>query len=232
MKSDMKLIMESFRKNTLQENNDLRTLGSQMEDELEDIFDAALKQVKNDLDNELNEELITISALLYTLWVSVMASAGLGSILAKGSKYVLQNTTNSTTSGLEKVDEICEGVFESVATLGTKPITKYLVKKASDPGNLTANLDKVDKIYKIAAVVIGLAASGYELVKAANASGGISNYITNLFSKAGIKDVEAIKATTDAFSTSIGAGGDTFEVLKFANKVKTSIGNYIRTGTP
>tara|TARA_R100000388_G_C7214762_1_gene145576 strand:+ start:16 stop:717 length:702 start_codon:yes stop_codon:yes gene_type:complete len=231
MKNDMKLIMESFRKSTLQENANLKNLGAKMEDDLEDIFDDALKQLKNKVDKELNEELITIATILYTLWVSVMGAAGLGSLLAKASKFVMDNTTAGIdgTSGLERADKIFEGVFESVATFGTKPITKYIVKKASEPGNESANLDKVDKIYKIAAVVIGIAASGFEIVKAANEAGGVANYISDLFAKVGLKDAEAIKATTEAFSTSVGTGADTFEVLKFANAARTSIGNYIRT---
>ncbi|HAI44724.1 MAG TPA: hypothetical protein DCM40_44880 [Maribacter sp.] len=232
MKNNMKLIMESFRKNVLHENTQLAPAGAQMEDALEDIFDDVLQKLEDKVDNELNEELITIASILYTLWITVMGAAGMGSLLTKFSKYMLDAQTTQDTTGLEKVDKFFEGVFESVATLGSKPITKYIVKKVSDPADVAANLDKVDNIYKIAAVVIGLAVSGVELAKAADKAGGVSNYIADVFGKAGIKDAEALSATTEAFSTAVGTGADGFEILKFIRAARTAIGNYIRIATP
>ena len=232
MKNDMKLIMEAFKRNVLHEGTQLAPAGAQMEDALEGIFDDALQKLEDKVGNELNEELITIASILYTLWITVMGAAGMGSLLTKFSKYMLDTTTTQDTTGLEKVDKFFDGVFESVATLGSKRITKYIVEKVSEPADVAANLDKVDNVYKIAAIVIGLAVSGVEIVKASIDAGGVSNYIADLFGKAGVKDVKALSATTEAFSTSVGTGADGFEVLKFANTARTTIGNYISTSTP
>ena len=229
MKSDMKLIMEAFRANVLHENTQLTPAGKQMEDSLEDIFDDALEKLQDKVDNELNEELITIASILYTLWITVMGAAGMGSLLTKFSKYMLDTKTTQDTTGLEKVDEFFEGVFESVATMGTKPITGYLIKKFSDQANVQANLDKADNIYKIAAIIVGLAVSGVELAKATANAGGVSSYIADLFGKAGIKDAKALSATTEAFSTTVGTGADGFEAVKFIRTAGSAIGNYIRT---
>ena len=230
MKNDMKLIMESFRTNVLHENTQLAPAGAKMEDDLEDIFDDVLEKLKDKVDNELNEEIITVATILYTLWVNVMAAAGMGSLLTKFSKYLLDTHTTQDTTGLEKFDKFFEGTFESVATFGTKPIAKFLVEKTtSDPADIPANLDKIDNIYKIAAIVVGLAVSGVELAKAAAESGGIAKYIADLFGKAGIKDAKALAKTTEAFSTSVGTGADGYEIFQFIKAVRTSIASYITT---
>ncbi len=77
MKNDMKLIMESWKNNLLLEN-DPKQVGATLEDELEAVFDVALGDLEKELEDKLNEEVITIVTVLVFLWKAVLGAAGMG----------------------------------------------------------------------------------------------------------------------------------------------------------
>ena len=110
MKNDMKLIMESWKKNLLLEN-DPKQVGATLEDELEAVFDVALGDLEKELEDKLNEEVITIVTVLVFLWKAVLGAAGMGSLLTKFSKFWMDKFSNQPTAGLDRVesffDDIC-----------------------------------------------------------------------------------------------------------------------------
>ena len=228
MKNEMKLIMESWKKNLLLEN-DPTQVGATLEDELEAVFDTAIVNLEKELEDKLNEEVITIVTILVFLWKAVLGTAGMGALLTKFSKFWMEKFSNQPTSGLDRVEKFFDGVFESVATFGTKFVVKKMVEKISDPVNVQANMDKVDTLYKIAAILIGLGVAGTEIIKATAESGGsYANYIKELFSKAGIDNASAAQATADAFEKTVGGAADIFDGAKFIKQAAASILNIIR----
>ena len=246
----MKLIMESWRVKTLNENKnvDPRQAGAKLEDELEDIFDNALENLTSRLEKkkELNEVIGSLS-IAFALWKITLASAGLASLLAKFGKMLIVSRTIDDTAGtidleaapdLEKFSNFFDGVFETIATFATKPAVKFLVKMyMRGVGRTSEDVEKVqeqiDNIYKIIAVVIGLAVSGVELYKAAEQAGGIGNFIKELYSKAGITNAKAIQGTVDAFSTTVGTTADTFDAAEFITAMGVKVKDmYTSAPTP
>ena len=228
MKNNMKLIMESWKKNLLLEN-DPKQVGATLEDELEAVFDVALGDLEKELEDKLNEEVITIVTVLVFLWKAVLGAAGMGSLLTKFSKFWMDKFSSQPTSGLDRVESFFDGVFETFATFGTKFFVKKVIEKVSDPNNLQENMDKVDSLYKMAAILIGLGVAGFEIAKATAASGGsYADYIKGLFSKAGIDNAAAAQATADAFEKTVGGAGDVFDGAKFIKQAAASILNIIR----
>ena len=233
--------MESWRFNSLNENKnvDPKQLGAKLEDELEDIFDNALENLKSQMEKkkDLNEVLGSLS-LAFALWKLTLATAGLGALLTKfGKFYVMGSAMDDTTGavdidagkGLEKIEKFFEGVFETTATFATKPVAKYIIKMSMlGRGRTLEDAEKaeeqIDNIYKIIAVVIGLAVSAADLIKATEQAGGVANFIKKLYSNAGVTNAKAIQGTIDAFSTTVSTTSDTFDaggfIAKMGEKVK------------
>jgi len=233
MKNDMKLIMESWRDNILSESDEA-SFGGKLEDSLEDVFDDVLLGVAKELESkdekELNEVVIT-GTLLLSIWTGLLGAAGLASLLAKFMKVWRKAAEDDRGHNrYEKVEKFLEGAVQGIATFGTKPSVKFLVRmyKARKGEDATDLEQKIDTLYTIATVIVCLAVAGFEIASLAKESGGIAGYASDLVSKVGFPDSDGLQAAVELFEKTISAGSDSFDVASYVKKAGQAVADILR----
>jgi hypothetical protein len=235
MKNDMKLIMESWKNSSIMlENDSLDPVGEELGSHLEDAFEKAAEELKKELESKLNEEPLSIGAILVGFWIKSMTYAGTTAALAKFAKYLVGKSQGANRTGhyygLESLEKFTANILTNIATVGIRFILEPLIKRiSSDPDR---DLKTLDTVLKIAAIVIALAVAGKGAWDFAEKSGGIKSLVSSLFKNVGtnsIIDVVKIQRNVEtSFANSIEAMDVTFEASKFINDVTPRIGANLR----
>ena len=242
MKNDMKLIMESWRSsNIILENTSLDPIGGELGDHLEGAFEKAAEELKKELESKLNEEPLSIGAILFSLWVKSLTYAGTAAALAKFSKLLVGKAQGANRTGhyygLESLEKWTESILTNISTVGVKYLLEPVIRAFSN--DVDRDLATLNTVLKIVAIVIALAVAGKGAWDFTQKSGGIKALVSGLFKDIGtnsVIDVMKVQSEVEgSFTSSVEAADLTFEASRFMRAIQPRIGqllNRIRQPTP
>ena len=195
MSNDMKLIMESWRANVIQESE-----GAKVADE-----------ILKDLEGKLNEELFTVAGMIIAFLIKMATLSAMLSAIAKFGSFVQERISGSPSALLDNIASFTEEASKRLATLGipdgfAKLMQSRIVKNYLGEDEAAKWSTWFKQVEKVVAFLVLLTAAGYEIWTGIQQSGGSVQMIKDLAQKSGIKDGKSLEALGNLFDRIIDSG--------------------------
>jgi hypothetical protein len=185
MSNDMKLIMESWRSNVLQESEGIK-VANEILDDLEDK-------------GQVNEALFTVGALIVGFIIKVATKAAMLSAITKFASFVQKRISGSPNSVLDNISLYSGQAAKHLATLGipagfAKLMQSRIVRNYLGDDQATKSSNWFRQVEKVLAFLILITAAGYEIWTGIQEAGGGVEMMKELAQKSGIKDSQSLEA--------------------------------------
>jgi len=192
----MKLIMESWRSNSLNESEGEKT-AKELLNKLSNFIEKNPEEFKaaKDGENEISEDLgvsafaaWTLAKIVVPYVIHLVSTLALGSALSKFSNALQKKFTGNDMNFLKSMGDFMKFGSEFIATFGLVKGGLYLLSRIPNLDRATrrkwrTRLELTEKVVVFALIIYGL---HYEIYKQANKFGGVSNMVNSLATKAGL----------------------------------------------
>tara|TARA_A100001391_G_scaffold202519_1_gene192369 strand:- start:663 stop:1358 length:696 start_codon:yes stop_codon:yes gene_type:complete len=197
MSNDMKLIMESWRSNLLQESEGTK------------VADDILKDLEKE--QQLDEALFSVGALLIGFVIKMATLSAMLSAIAKFGSFVQKKISGNPSSLLDNVSLYTKQASTHLATLGipagfAKLMQSRMVRSYLGDDKATKWSNWFRQVEKVLAFLVLLTAAGLEIFNGIQEAGGGIEMIKDLAQKSGIKDGKSLNALADLFDRLVDTG--------------------------
>ena len=195
MSNEMKLIMESWRSNLLQES------------EGEKVADEILK----DLEGKLDEEVFSLLGMIVAFLIKMGTLSAMLSAVAKFGSFVQEKISGNPSSLLDNIASFTGEASKRLATLGipdgfAKIMNSTIVKSYLGDNKAREWSNWFKQVEKVLAFCVLITAAGLEIFNGIKESGGATEMIKDLAQKSGIKDGKSLNALADLFDRLVDTG--------------------------
>lgn len=198
MSNEMKLIMESWRANAIQESEGTK------------IADEILKDLEQE--QQLDEAVFTVAAMLVGFIIKIATKAAMLSAIAKFGSFAKKKITGNPSSVLDNFSLYAEQASKHLATLGipagaAKLMQSRLVRSYLGDAQATKWSNWFRQVEKVLAFLILLTAAGFEIYNGIKEAGGsVGEMIKQLAQKSGIKDAQSLEALDNLVDRLVDSG--------------------------